>query len=216
MGNIFTNEMFRDRLTELMDEKKINKSKLAEAIEIDRKTIGNWTKESNPLPPSIENLFKLSEQLNVSIDYLVGRTPYRNIGNKEIVELTGLSEKALELLHSDLECGVKQGFSKGPISNLISHFLDNYEEFPSLLLSIYDYLVKRIEADNLAVKDKNNLYYVFESGKRNDAADVALLSCQRKIVELINDAKRCSDMQKVTSIDRYGKIDTTDELPFQQ
>lgn len=49
--------------------------------------------------PGIEVLCRLADYYDKSIDYLVGRDKdYSHIGNKEIAEITGLSDKSIEVL----------------------------------------------------------------------------------------------------------------------
>ena len=100
MGNMFTIEIFRERLKKLMTRKGFNITTLADALEIDRKTVEYWLrgKKGKDVIPSIDKLFRLSIELNVSVDYLIGRDDYLHFGNKEISESTGLSEHAIEVL----------------------------------------------------------------------------------------------------------------------
>lgn len=47
---------------------------------------------------SSKDLICLSRVFGVSVDYILGLSNYQNIGNKEIMEITGLSEEAIETL----------------------------------------------------------------------------------------------------------------------
>lgn len=49
---------------------------------------------------SSKDLICLSRAFGVSVDYILGLSEYRNIGNKEIMEITGLSEEAIETLRT--------------------------------------------------------------------------------------------------------------------
>lgn len=48
--------------------------------------------------PVLNNLIELAEIFNVSVDYLLGRSNTIHVENKEISEITGLSEDAIEVL----------------------------------------------------------------------------------------------------------------------
>ncbi len=54
---------------------KINNTKLAELLNIDRKTLGNWKKKGTIPAPA---LVKMSNIFNCTVDYLVGRTDVKN------------------------------------------------------------------------------------------------------------------------------------------
>lgn len=162
-GNIFTIELFRERLLSIMDEKHYNQTSLAEALDIDRKTVGYWLngKKDKPIYPSLEKLFELSKVLDVSVDYLIGRDDYRHFGNKEISESTGLSEHSIELLRFlKSKSGKRDGmmsFGKN-IDNyswknveMINYIFDtNYERYmsriekntpvPTILANMYEYI----------------------------------------------------------------------------
>ena len=64
---------------------------------IGKDTIGKW--ESGQYPDT-NNLIKLADYFEVSTDYILGRDQSRNLGNKQISQLTGLSETSIEVLRS--------------------------------------------------------------------------------------------------------------------
>lgn len=61
-----------DALKWLRDEKEENQQDLAELLKVSQSAIGKWERGENE--PGIENLIKLADHYNVSIDYLVGRS----------------------------------------------------------------------------------------------------------------------------------------------
>lgn len=80
--------MLGDRLRELREEKQLTQEELGKLINVSRQAISSY--ESEETEPSISNLVKLADILNVSLDYLLGRTKERfnlNLKNKKDKEL---------------------------------------------------------------------------------------------------------------------------------
>ena len=63
--------IFSERLKTLRKEKKLTQKELAEQIGISQKSYSHWETVKNE--PSLENLIKLADLLEVSIDWLFGR-----------------------------------------------------------------------------------------------------------------------------------------------
>lgn len=63
--------IFSERLKTLRKEKKLTQKELAEQIGISQKSYSHW--ESGKNEPSLENLIKLADLLEVSLDRLFGR-----------------------------------------------------------------------------------------------------------------------------------------------
>lgn len=63
-----------ERLKELMQEKGVNQKQLSEKIGIKQGRISKWLSGENY--PSLENLWKLADYFDVSLDILTGRTEY--------------------------------------------------------------------------------------------------------------------------------------------
>lgn len=64
-------KMFEKRLREVRKSKKTTQKELAEQIGIKRNTYSDW--ENGKTEPSFENLVKLADLLDVSLDWLFGR-----------------------------------------------------------------------------------------------------------------------------------------------
>lgn len=62
---------FSERLKTLRKEKKLTQKELAEQIGISQKSYSHW--ETGKNEPSFENLIKLADLLEVSLDWLFGR-----------------------------------------------------------------------------------------------------------------------------------------------
>ena len=66
--------LFSERLKALRKEKDLKQSELAEAINVTQRKISYW--ETGQLEPDLENLWKLSDYFNVSVDFLIGKIDY--------------------------------------------------------------------------------------------------------------------------------------------
>lgn len=69
--------MFGDIFKELRLEKKLSQEKIAEDLEISQPLIAKW--ESHQSTPSPEMLDYIADYFNVSVDYLIGRSKYKNL-----------------------------------------------------------------------------------------------------------------------------------------
>lgn len=67
---------FSSRLRSLRMEAKMSQTELANALGTKQTTVSNW--ESNQVEPSYEKLLEIARLFNVSLDYLLGRTDYRD------------------------------------------------------------------------------------------------------------------------------------------
>lgn len=76
---------FNENLKATREKKNISIKQLAEAIEVKTYTITDW--ETGRSEPSINNLIKLSNYFNVTIDFLVGNNIHINDGYNEILEI---------------------------------------------------------------------------------------------------------------------------------
>ena len=91
--------MFGDIFKELRLEKNLSQDKIAEDLDISQPLIAKW--ESHQSTPSPEMLDYIADYFNVSVDYLIGRSKYRNLeaGNNELDNI--LFSKAKNLSDED-------------------------------------------------------------------------------------------------------------------
>ena len=68
---MITSNIFPQRLKELRLEKGLTQQEIADLVHVNRVTYTNW--EKGKREPSFENLFKLADLLEVSLDSLFGR-----------------------------------------------------------------------------------------------------------------------------------------------
>ena len=61
-----------DRLSELLNENKISKRKIANEIGVSASSISDWS--TGKIQPTAENIYLLSDYFKISSDYLLGLT----------------------------------------------------------------------------------------------------------------------------------------------
>ncbi|AGR47393.1 XRE family transcriptional regulator [Brevibacillus phage Emery] len=69
---MFEKQVFANRLTQLLKQQNIKPSQLAKIAGITKQSI--HTLQIGKTTPKLETLYVIADYLNVSIDYLVGRT----------------------------------------------------------------------------------------------------------------------------------------------
>lgn len=67
-------KIFGERLKEIRTEKHLKQTDIAKLMNVSGNTVYAW--ETNKQEPSMANLLKLCEILEVSLDYLFGKTDY--------------------------------------------------------------------------------------------------------------------------------------------
>lgn len=108
IGNeINENEAFQARLVELYNKDPKPLHMLEEEFGAARQTVSKWLNGTRL--PNAASLVKIARYYNVSVDYLLGlsNTKSPDVNARVAAEYTGLSERAVEWLHSglgDFEC----------------------------------------------------------------------------------------------------------------
>ena len=97
---------FSEKLVELRKENKISQEKLAETLNLSRQAISKWESEQNY--PDIENLIRLSQIFDVTIDALV--KDEMNIGKSEVSYSFIKEEK---YIFAGMAIGMALGFASG-------------------------------------------------------------------------------------------------------
>lgn len=92
-------KMFGDIFKELRLEKNLSQDKIAEELDVSQPLIAKW--ESHQSTPAPEMLDYIADYFNVSVDYLIGRSKYKNLekDNSDLDNL--LFSKAKELSDDD-------------------------------------------------------------------------------------------------------------------
>ncbi len=65
---------FNERIRELRIEKRLTQIKLSEILGVYQSTIAKW--EKGELEPNMDMIIKISQEFNVSADYLIGLRDY--------------------------------------------------------------------------------------------------------------------------------------------
>ena len=64
--------LIAQRIKDLMKSEKLTQMQLARALGVGQSSVSDWINAKSE--PSIENLWKLADFFDVSVDYLIGRT----------------------------------------------------------------------------------------------------------------------------------------------
>lgn len=72
--NFYMRIKFAENLRSLREESKLTQQQLADALNTTQRKVSYW--ESGKIQPDLENLWKIFDFFNVSIDELVGKEPY--------------------------------------------------------------------------------------------------------------------------------------------
>ena len=159
---------FQKRLIDLRKNAGLTQEQLAKNLNISRDSVNSWENDSNNRFPAIDKLILLAEYFKVSVDYLLGRSEYTQIGNKEISEMTGLSDKAINKLK--LVCRSDQTITESNKRNLERIENDSSSVSPVLLkerMSFLNFLLESKRFINLL----NDLIYFFDSDRYTTLLD---------------------------------------------
>lgn len=156
------NDTITKRIFEEMKIKKITQSELAKKLGIGQSTVANWKKRN--CPPPINYLEKLSEILEVSIDYLVtgteNPTKYKLTKKEQLLirEFRTTSEENQDKIFSlTLELADKTYYNETDKMVLYKTLQDNKEEN------------KIIEIFKEILKDKELLKEIQEKIEKEDS-----------------------------------------------
>jgi Predicted transcriptional regulators len=136
-GNKFPS--LKERLPELRAKKNLTQKKTASLLGCDYKSYRNWEVYGESI--SVENLIMLADFFNVSTDYLLGRTEFTSVGNKEINEAVGLSDKSIEVLRH------LNSVPKSFTNDIASRNQENIEMLNYFIEDCYDELEQKREKD---------------------------------------------------------------------
>lgn len=92
--------MLNERLKELRKNSKLTQIEIAKKLNISQPAYGDW--ERGKFEPSPEKLKKLSEIFNVSTDYLLGKSDFKNPNEVDLSDFEILFRKTSKKL-SDSE-----------------------------------------------------------------------------------------------------------------
>ena len=124
--------LFKERLGQIMGDRKVSQEKLADAIGAKRQTVASWL--YGRTDPDADLLFNVAEFFNVSADYLLGLSdiPATDPDIKAAAEITGLTGDAiatlntLKMMHIDNIADILN-INMEYIRKLIAHYLQQSE-----------------------------------------------------------------------------------------
>lgn len=110
----FDIDTFAYRLKELMKSHQITQQQLADKLGSKRQTISQYV--NGTVQPNIEKLYEMAQIFEVSADYLLGlsETTTSNVTIRDIHNMLGLSEKAIEELYDETSCLCKLANNPNP------------------------------------------------------------------------------------------------------
>ncbi|MDE5601667.1 MAG: helix-turn-helix domain-containing protein [Clostridia bacterium] len=130
---------FAERLNELIIEKDLTQSKLAESINVEPSTISRYLSKQNI--PEIDILIRIADYFNCSVDFLIGRTeivsssktynecPQFSIQFKKLIKRLGVSRYELQKttkISKSIMYYWETGINQPSIENLIK-IADKYD-----------------------------------------------------------------------------------------
>lgn len=172
-------EIFSRRLRALRKELGFTVEDFANKVDVSKSSIGYY--ENQNRVPDIITVARMADELNVSVDYLIGRSNARTnkISIKRVCEKIGLSDKSvlmlarlkkeksirlqtinllLEQADEDIDIDYKfEGKYEGSVLNAICRYLDRYKSFE-------DYLSEEISdccGDGITSSIREALYQLF-------------------------------------------------------
>ena len=205
------NAPFPTRLRELRKDKGFSQQQCADLLGVSKSAIGYW--ETGDTLPDAKSMALMAETYNVSADYLLGLTDVKtpDMTVKQICELTGLSESAVDMLiwikerEANPEFSPVEGRSLNERRMLDTlNLLIQYQ--PYVLANIADYLFFRFahfasgnDFDTVTPISDEFFYAVGDYGDQHehviplsgrDIADMKLLQIQSELRQLRKDIER--------------------------
>lgn len=111
--------MLGNKIKELRDSKSLTQADLAKLLDVSPSTVGMW--EQNRRTPDIDILKKLSDILDVSVDYLLGKTDIKNYLNDPMNTIALHTDAELD--YSDLTDEAKE-----EVKNFIDYIRVKYKK----------------------------------------------------------------------------------------
>jgi len=88
-------KIFAERLENILEKRGIRQIDLAYTLDTDKRIVNRWVKAG--AIPNIHTQIDLADYLNVSLDYLLGRTNVQTLANPQREELLAKALNDLEL-----------------------------------------------------------------------------------------------------------------------
>lgn len=134
--------MIGEQIRTTREKNGLTQSMLAKRLGISRSAVNAW--ELGVSVPSAQYLVELSKLFKVSTDFLLGLT------NREMVDISGLSEAEKKMVYSFLDYFDKYG---NTVRNINKQVEDNYDEIKKASEEMGHNLAKEILEEVMAMKD---------------------------------------------------------------
>lgn len=146
-------EKFPTALRNLLEKKKLTHAQLGEMLGVKRQSIGQYA--TGQSYPSVNVIYKLMEQLNVSAEFILGLSEAENLNNEVIRKELGIQEKSTECLRNFVS---KQKLENKDLTKLkmLNYLIENIED--DFLENLYNYLFHDLEITE-SNKDNRVLLY---------------------------------------------------------
>ena len=182
----------RTRLEALRKDFGYTQEQVAKRIGCSLRAYRSWIKgkysaalnETVYIVPTLEYLQKLSDLYNVSIDYITGHSEYTKIGNKEMSQITGLSNDAIEalyMLHTPVDPSATDSQQTGRYDIIALNFIledfyhnakntEDYQKFSQLTDTLLNQAGQYIDSNsaNFGIKTpifrQNQNTFIFSPG----------------------------------------------------
>jgi transcriptional regulator with XRE-family HTH domain len=132
-----------ERIIKVRNDAGLSQVEFAKQLSLSKQTVSNY--ETGARQPGLDIILKISDEFNVSTDYLLGKSDYKNLTAQELFnsnsnilsiktknKLSGFSKKDLELLNRLL--------LSGAFDKLIST-LSRYDNLSNIDIMQYCYLI---------------------------------------------------------------------------
>lgn len=101
--------MFCDIFSKLIKERNLNPLRIAKDISVPKSIVYEW--KDGKREPTVENMVKLSEYFNVSLDFLTGQVDFDDTEEKELIVMLRAAKEISEQDHNMLIKNFKDNLS---------------------------------------------------------------------------------------------------------
>ena len=148
-----------ERLREIREQTGLTQKGFAQSMGMEQSKYNKWENGKNA--PDYEALCQLADKLEVTTDYLLGRTDATKAEQIDTIEYTGLSANAVDRLHR-----MKNDYAHGDCMLRSINFLIEYNHGTPFLLDLYHYLFSTFAFGNphkSPIEMENDEHYVTTS-----------------------------------------------------
>ncbi len=191
---------FGNRLKLLLDANGETQKKLSEELNVGEQTVSNWVK--GYYFPDTDTMLKITAHFKCDLDYLTGRIDESTHDIKFIRLFTGLTEEAIQKIHSP-ELNNPYGIL---LSRIIeSDYFENFITSYKLFLSLLDQL-------NSADTERLSAFEIRESGNVLLNTNEAINHFKQQVSLAIVNVCDAEHMTKLSNLERKQEITDQNSL----